>query len=66
VFSVRRSFYDEMAPRFPIYARMAELIGAVETVPACAEARPLRLGADIREWFAGMGPVIKKRVFGRH
>jgi thiamine pyridinylase len=58
VFSVRRSVYKALAPRFPLYARMYELIGGEG-----AEPRPFRLGADARHWLRAMGPVVKRQVF---
>lgn len=67
LFPVRRSVYDELAPRYPLYARMAELIGAAPgsaaTPGGSAEPQPFRLGAEMDRWLDMMGPVIKKQVF---
>ena len=67
LFSVRRSVYDELAPRFPLYAQMARLVGAAEGSAAApggsAEPQPVRLSADMDRWFATMAPVIERQVF---
>ena len=67
LFSVRRSVYDELAPRFPLYAQMAQLVGAAEGSAAApggsAEPQPVRLSADMDRWFATMAPVIERQVF---
>ncbi len=63
VFPVRRSVYDELAPRYPLYRRMYELIGA--PAGSSAEPQPFRLGAGMDRWLDTMGPVIKKHVFAR-
>jgi thiamine pyridinylase len=67
LFSVRRSVYDELAPRYPLYTRMSELIGAAPGSAAApggsAEPQPFRLGASMDRWLAKMAPVIKKQVF---
>ena len=61
LFPLRRSVYDELTPRYPLYARMYELIGA--DAGSSTEPRPFRLGADARHWLDTMGPVVKRQVF---
>ena len=61
LFSVRRSVYERLAPEYPLYAQMYELIGAAEG--STTEPRPFRLGAGMDEWLAKMAPVIKRQVF---
>jgi hypothetical protein len=56
-----------LAPRYPLYARMAELIDAAPGSAAApggsAEPQPFRLGAGMDRWLTKMAPVIEKQVF---
>ena len=61
LFSVRRSVYEELAPRYPLYAQMYDLIGAPEG--SATEPQPFRLGAGMDAWLTKMAPVIKRQVF---